>query len=311
MRSILAALLLTTIAGCGDDGGGLSTCIEDSQCDDGVYCNGSERCAPDEGLANALGCVAGTRPCEATAACIEVEDRCEGGCTTSDGDGDGVDRIDCGGADCDDEDAQRFPGNTEVCDGDGHDEDCDLNTIGALDRDRDGFVDDQCANEGGATGVDCNDREPGISPIGEEACNGRDDDCDGDVDEGVAFDGFLDADADGHGDPDTPMRGCLGRARFTEIGDDCDDGNPAIHAGQPEICDGEDNDCDGFTDEGVRPVFWFPDADADGYGDAAGPAVFSCEPVVGHALLPTDCDDGDATINPAELESCNGVDDDC
>ncbi len=312
MRALLVMAALTALVGCGDDGGGgFAVCTSDEQCDDGVFCSGVERCAPEEVGASSVGCVGGARPCDVGAACIEVEDRCEGGCTTPDGDGDGVERIACGGADCDDEDAERYPGNTEVCDADGHDEDCDLNTIGELDRDRDGFVDDQCANVGGASGVDCNDREPGVSPIGEEACNGRDDDCDGNVDEGVTIDGFLDADADGHGDPSMAMRACLGRGRFAEVGDDCDDASPAVFAGQVEICDGEDNDCDGLTDEGTRPVFWFPDADADGYGDAAGPAVLSCEPVAGHALLPTDCDDGDDAVNPAELESCNGVDDDC
>ncbi|NIR38996.1 MAG: hypothetical protein GWO04_28650, partial [Actinobacteria bacterium] len=63
-------------------------------------------------------------------------------------------------------------------------EDCDLNTVGTLDRDRDGFIDARCTNTDGASGTDCNDLEIDISPSAGEICNGRDDDCDGDVDEG-------------------------------------------------------------------------------------------------------------------------------
>lgn len=38
---------------------------------------------------------------------------------------------------------------------------------------------------------------------------------------------------------------------FTECGGDCNDGNPAIHPGAVDICDGFDNDCDGTVDNGI------------------------------------------------------------
>jgi len=52
-----------------------------------------------------------------------------------DADGDGHSSIACGGDDCDDDDANRFPGNLEICDGDHHDEDCDTMSFGGLDHD--------------------------------------------------------------------------------------------------------------------------------------------------------------------------------
>jgi hypothetical protein len=71
---------------------------------------------------------------------------------------------------------------------------------------------------------------------------------------------------------------------------DCDDTNPAIYPGSPDIADGLDNDCDGETDEGSPDA----DDDGDGYSDLDG-----------------DCDDTNDTVFPGGEEVINGLDDDC
>ncbi len=95
---------------------------------------------------------------------------------------------------------------------------------------------------------------------------------------------------------------------------DCDDSDPAVFPGADELCNGIDDDCDAEVDESdaIDATAWLPDTDGDGYGDRnTAQALASCEPVSGHVADATDCDDGDAEVNPAADELCNGVDDDC
>ena len=120
-------------------------CANDLDCDDGVFCNGVERCMPGAAGANALGCIppAGVA-CRATQVCNESAARCQSDCGRApDADGDGHRAAECGGDDCDDSDANRFPGNAEVCDP-SHDEDCALTTVGSTDMDHDGEIAQTC-----------------------------------------------------------------------------------------------------------------------------------------------------------------------
>jgi hypothetical protein len=90
---------------------------------------------------------------------------------------------------------------------------------------------------------------------------------------------------------------------------DPDDHDPSVHPGAEEVCDGKDNDVDGQVDEGVPTFTWYPDADADKFGDGAQPRV-ACAPD-GMVADSTDCDDSDAGISPAPEEVCDGIDNDC
>jgi len=106
-----------------------------------------------------------------------------------DKDGDAHEDIALGGDDCDDQDPRRFPGNPEIADRAGHDEDCNPRTFGKRDADGDGYYAAWACNrdQSGRSfcGTDCNDRDPSIHPNQSDPCNGVDDNCNGKVDEGL------------------------------------------------------------------------------------------------------------------------------
>ena len=65
-----------------------------------------------------------------------------------------------------------------------------------------------------------------------------------------------------------------------------------------EVCDGIDNDCDGFVDNVMQAVF-FLDFDSDTYGDGAHALVgWSCAEPNGYVGNDDDCDDSDPTVYP-------------
>ena len=170
-------------------------------------------------------------------------------CTcTTDADGDGLKSIACGGNDCDDNDASRYPGAAEICDRYGHDEDCNESTYGNNDNDGDGHIDMACFNIRGSGvvigGDDCDDQRANTYEGANEVCDNTDNNCNGGVDEGVTLPRYRDADGDGHGDASQRVNACPSQITenatqaeagavpwMVEVGNDCDDTKPDIWRG--------------------------------------------------------------------------------
>jgi hypothetical protein len=177
---------------------------------------------------------------------------------------------------------------------------------GGVDRDGDGFEE----------GDDCDDTNAARNPDAPEYCNGVDDNCNGEIDEGIEDMPvwFEDRDGDGRGDPDTAVEACVQPYGLVEDDSDCDDTSSVSYPGAQELCDDRDNNCDGEIDEGTpsNALSWYDDADGDGFGSAAVVAR-ACEPPEEGVVARTgDCDDGDAEINPrADEDLEDGVDNNC
>ncbi len=225
--------------------------------------------------------------------------------------------------DCDDSDAATNPGAAEVCDG--LDNDCDGSVDEGLaissyyaDSDGDSYGDASLAASGCTAPVgyvaddtDCDDSDGAINPGATELCDGTDNDCDGSIDEGLLGTYYVDADSDAYGDASASISACSTPAGYVANATDCDDADAAINPAASEVCDEVDNDCDGTVDEGFVTATWYDDADLDGYGDV-DTAYTTCDGAPsGYIADNTDCDDTDATINPAAVEVCDTLDNNC
>jgi hypothetical protein len=211
------------------------------------------------------------------------------------------------------------------------DDDCNgLVDEGFVDSDGNGVPD--CRDEdddgdGDPDPSDCKPHDPAIFHGQLELCDGVDNNCDGQIDEGNGdsdLDGVrdcVDPDDDNDGDPDVS---------------DCRPLNSAIHHGADEVCDGLDNNCVDGADEG------FPDTDADGQADCVDgdddqdgiiDGLDNCpltantdqkntdSDLLGDACDVDDDNDGDPDltdcrpldlkIHHGQVETCNGQDDDC
>jgi len=127
---------------------------------------------------------------------------------------------------------------------------------------------------------------------------------------------YRDQDGDGFGTDNTLIH-CdtavpIGYA--LESGD-CNDSKESAYPGAVEVCNQQDDDCDGEIDDDAIPLPLYPDADGDGYyGNdelASGDTVMGCVPTRGYAAEPGDCAPADPTINPGAEEICNLLDDNC
>jgi hypothetical protein len=168
-----------------------------------------------------------------------------------------------------DSDGDGIPDETDNCpatpnpnqfdiDGDNIGDECDT------DNDNDGYPDT----------IDCDPLNPEVHNGADEICNGIDDNCDYQIDEGV-----------------------------TNACGDCG-------LVPEETCNGIDDNCNGEVDETVQQIY-YRDYDGDGYG-YPGISVQICPPPpAGFVVDSTDCDDSDENVNPVAEEVCNNLDDNC
>ena len=235
---------------------------EDEDCtgaiDNGCECIHGQVEACYTGMAETRGigaCIEGSRSCvgghwedcghqtlPSAEECNNVDDDCDGSadegcpCSTGTGSCEAHGFIQDGGS-CD---ATVGQPELETCNG--RDDDCDGNT----DEDfpgKNNYCSDgigECFNEGVIICDPQNGSHCSVTakPTNIEDCNNRDDDCDGNTDEGT---------------------GCpcaAGTGVCTDVGVILEDGSCSATAGQPgtETCNGRDDDCDGNTDEDLQNI---------------------------------------------------------
>jgi hypothetical protein len=100
---------------------------------------------------------------------------------------------------------------------------------------------------------DCDDSDALVNPLKPEACNGKDDNCDGRTDEEGAVGCsvfYADRDADGFGAMNDFRCLCAPSGDYvTTVGGDCDDTSASINPNASEACNLVDDNCNGQIDE--------------------------------------------------------------
>ncbi|RME94605.1 MAG: hypothetical protein D6772_14365, partial [Bacteroidetes bacterium] len=133
------------------------------------------------------------------------------------------------------------------------------------DQDEDGFYSYE----------DCDDTDAAVYPGAPELCDQKDNDCDGEVDEGVQLIFYRDADNDGFGAPADTVLACSPPTGYVALPTDCNDEDAREFPGQ----------------------VWYLDMDGDGYSGAD--TIVACQrPASGFVLnelteVGTDCEDTD------------------
>ncbi|MEY4330705.1 MAG: hypothetical protein RL609_1453 [Bacteroidota bacterium] len=101
-------------------------------------------------------------------------------------------------------------------------------------------------NDGFTVVDDCDDNNAAINQAAVEICDGLDNNCNTDIDEGVLNIFFADTDNDGFGDALTSAEFCVVQPGYSSDNSDCDDTNALINSSATEVCgNGIDEDCSG------------------------------------------------------------------
>ena len=219
-------------------------------------------------------------------------------------DQDGYDSVEWGGDDCDDNDANTYPGAAAL----------DSVSTCMTDADDDGWGDDNPVS-GVNAGTDCDDADSTLNmdDADDDGAGTCDDDCDDD--DANTYPGaatsesetecMTDADGDGWGETN-PDDGIT-------AGTDCDDSDSELNnddadADSSTTCDGDCNDDDENTYPGAAAsdstTACTTDVDGDGWGETS--------PASG-VTAGTDCDDSDSELNndDADVDSASTCDGDC
>jgi Putative metal-binding motif/Secretion system C-terminal sorting domain len=149
-------------------------------------------------------------------------------------------------------------------------------------------------------GSDCLDADPTVNPGATEVCDGKDNDCDTQVDEGCSTGTFwyLDYDNDGFGNTGKRVNRATRPKGYVATPGDCRDWDPLSYPGAPEQNDGIDNNCNGIEDDGLDcQKTWYYDGDGDGYGADAYTRL-SCKQHNNYVLLGGDCKNWDVNLYP-------------
>ena len=149
------------------------------------------------------------------------------------------------------------------------------------------------------TANDCNDMCNVCWTGASETCDTLDNNCTGGIDEGVTTRFFRDADADTHGNPAMFMDACGVPNGYVVNQNDCDDTCDVCWTSNAEVCDAEDNNCSGASDEAFTCVLGTSVACSTTCGTMG---TGSCTAMCG---IP-----GAAACTPPS-EVCNTVDEDC
>jgi len=137
---------------------------------------------------------------------------------------------------------------------------------------------------------DCDDNDERVRVGAVELCNGRDDNCNSMVDEGLVISTYCeDKDGDGHGvqSANTKM-GCGISAGFGLCDNDCNDTSSSIYPSAQELCNFKDDDCNGRIDDNAK--------------QACG---------IGWCRRLSECNATSCTPGKPRAEECNFLDDDC